>query len=206
MSAQGIVCVPARGFTRAKRRLRGVLDDGERAALARRLFEHVLGVVGEAAPGYTVLTLTDCDDVAALARSRGSEVRRDRADEQGPGMVLRAVAGELRGTALMVVMADLPTLCAGDLGAVLDAAHGLDAVFAPDGAALGTNVAWWRSPAPELLSFGCEDSLIRHEALARREGLRHGRVVRAGTSLDIDLPEDLSRWLGPLAVRSPLAG
>jgi hypothetical protein len=45
------IIVPHRGLAAAKTRLAGVLEPAEREQLARRLLDHVLRVVAEAAPG-----------------------------------------------------------------------------------------------------------------------------------------------------------
>src|SRR5262249_59480259 len=58
--------IPVKGFERGKSRLSGVLEGSARAALARRLFEHVLDAAVAAVD--RVLVATDSDEVAAAAR------------------------------------------------------------------------------------------------------------------------------------------
>lgn len=64
------VLIPVKRFTAAKGRLAGVLDDGDRAALARWMASQVVDVAAE------IPTFVACDDdeVATWARSKGAEV------------------------------------------------------------------------------------------------------------------------------------
>ncbi|MBV9950187.1 MAG: hypothetical protein JOZ69_25325, partial [Myxococcales bacterium] len=69
--------VPAKCPARGKSRLRPVLDDAARALFARRLLEHVLGVLSACARVAGVLVATDCEEVAGLARRFGGAARLD---------------------------------------------------------------------------------------------------------------------------------
>ena len=69
--------IPIRSLSRGKERLSGLLDDGERAAFNRALFDHALGVAGEV-PGAAASYVVTPDAVAAnLAREAGFETVAD---------------------------------------------------------------------------------------------------------------------------------
>lgn len=176
------VLVPVKSFAKAKLRLAGALDPGERRRLAEDLANRVL----DAAAGMA--TFVACDDaaVAGWATSRGVEVLWT------PGLGLSgAVASGVqalaaRGFDLAVVShADLPLIRTlsgiGEEGAV---------TLVPDRRLDGTNVACVPTSSGFEFSYG-PGSFSRHAAEARRLGLPL-RVVRdPRLASDLDLPDDL---------------
>src|SRR5580658_5759310 len=117
--------VPAKSLLRGKSRLRPVLGDDERARFACLLLEHLLDTL-HACELDGVLVATDGDDVAAVAVSRGAHVLRDREEGTLSGVVDRALAHVTsRGAELAVVlMADLPRIEPGDVGALIEGLDG----------------------------------------------------------------------------------
>jgi 2-phospho-L-lactate guanylyltransferase len=177
--------VPARSFRTGKSRLgRGPA----RAAIARALFDRVVGVAASALDG--VLVCTDGADVAAAARAHGAEVLLDDGPMPLGRVVDRGLAALPAGPAL-VVMADLPLLGPShleDLVAALDAA---DLALAPDRDQLGTNALALRVPAGFATCFGNTDSFPRHLAAARARGLTAVAVRSHGLAFDVDTRADL---------------
>ncbi len=182
------VLIPAKSFARAKTRLAPALGPADRIDLARALLTRALEVVGQV--GLRALVVTDGDDVASLARSRGAEVLADPSDRRHLGDVVDAGLACLASRdipAALVLMADLPQVTADDLRALLAVQGPL--VVAPDEADAGTNALLITPPDRHLTAFGRSDSLARHVALGAQ------LVRRAGLARDVDVPGDL-RFLG----------
>jgi 2-phospho-L-lactate guanylyltransferase len=201
--------VPAKSLARGKSRLRPVLADDERAAFARALLEHTLGVLG-AAGLDGVLVCTDGDDVAELAAARGAEVLRDgvpsattpTAGVPATGVpaaaspLARVVDGalrhvEARGAATAIVfMADLPRLDAANVATLLAALDAHDVAIVRDHLGHHTNALALSPPTAFATSFGTPRSFDAHCASARAAGLRVAVVDDAGIAFDVDGPSD----------------
>lgn len=174
--------MPVKAFSRAKERLAGVLDDAERASLARRLAAGVLAASGSM-PRFVVC---DDDDVASWATSSGATVIWT------PGLGLSGAVRHgverlaARGFRLVVVAhADLP------FAAALDAfgEPGL-VTLAPDRRLDGTNVAAVPAGSGFAFAYG-PGSFRRHRAAARRAGLPCRLVYDWNLACDVDVAEDL---------------
>ena len=177
------VLVPVKAFRVAKRRLAGVLSDGERASLARCMATKVIAAAGSL-PAHVVC---DDDEVAAWAQWAGAEVL------WRPGRGLNgAVADGVASLAALgydhaiVAHADLPL------------AHDLERVarphlitLVPDRHDGGTNVIGLPTGIPFRFGYG-HGSFRRHVTEAGRHGLglRVWRDKALGT--DVDLPDDLA--------------
>lgn len=198
--------VPAKSLARGKSRLSPVLADDERAAFARGLLEHTLGVL--AAAGLDgVLVCTDGDDVADVAASRGAHVLRDgTAHSAAPthgvpaaSPLARVVDGalrhvEARGAATAVVfMADLPRLEAANVATLLAALDAHDVAIVRDHIGHHTNALAVSPPTAFATSFGTPRSFDAHCASARAAGLRLAVVDDAGIAFDVDGPADHAR-------------
>jgi 2-phospho-L-lactate/phosphoenolpyruvate guanylyltransferase len=184
--------VPAKSLARSKSRLAPLLSSGERAALAARLLTHVLDLLASPALGLAgTLVVTDGDDTAALARSRGARTL----DDQGLtplGAVVDAGLVEAQrcgATRALVLMADLPELCADDLLALLHAAGAV--ALAPDRQRAGTSALLVPLPHGAPTRFGDARSFERH--LVDLSAMRPTVVDRPGLAFDVDEPEDLAR-------------
>lgn len=191
--------VPAKGFDHGKSRLGEVLSTEERGALAREMFDRVVGEVlgGLVSAGDLggVLVLTDGVDVVERARSLGAEATLSASVR--PGRALGAIVDEgladlaARGVRrAIVIMGDLPSLGADDVRALAELLEGHDVVLAPDAAGTGTNALALHLPAPMPTRFCGGESLADHLAEARGRGLRVGMCERAGLGFDVDRPDD----------------
>lgn len=180
--------VPVKGFAHAKTRLRVVLGDAEREALARRLAERVVSVVSGCVD--EVVVATDCDTVAAWARAKGLGAVRDPAGAALSAVVDAALA-KVRSDAALVVMADLPRLGPEDVEAALAALARVAVVLGPDAADRGTNLLGLRPPSALATCFGHDDSFERHARVAASRSVEILR--RPGIAIDVDRPEDLGR-------------
>jgi 2-phospho-L-lactate guanylyltransferase len=185
--------VPAKSLARGKSRLKSVLADAERAAFARRLLEHVLGVLHKCELDG-VLVATDGDDVAELAAARGALVRRDR----GARSLAEVVDGALADVAsrgarvALVLMADLPRVEPADLTALLGALDDHDLALVRDHEGRHTNALATRLPLSIATSFGSTDSFADHCAAARAAALRTVIVSSERIAFDVDGPADLA--------------
>jgi 2-phospho-L-lactate guanylyltransferase len=176
------VLVPVKAFSRAKLRLRPVLADADREALARSMAERVLA----AARGLPTAVVCDDRAVAGWAADHGAEVIW--APERG---LNGAVADGHRCLAdrgfdrVIVSHADLPF--ASDLRPI---AAGDGVTLVPDRHDDGTNVLCVPARPAFGFSYGGK-SFTRHRAEARRLGLAV-RVIRdTRLGWDVDRPADL---------------
>jgi 2-phospho-L-lactate guanylyltransferase len=196
--------VPAKSLRRGKSRLGRVLAEDERARFARRLLEHVLGVLADC-PLDGVLVATDGDDVSELALARGVCVRRD----EGAGSLATVVDGALadigsRGArAGVVLMADLPRIEPCDVGELLAALADHDVALVPDRLGHHTNALALAPPTAIATCFGQKESFLAHCAAARFAGL-HVRVLRnERVAFDVDGPADHARLKTPRPEAEP---
>lgn len=186
------VIIPAKSFARAKSRLQPALDGPSRAALARRLFEHVLDVA-RAVDGTDVLVVTDGDDVEATARPRGIRCVRDPGEPPlrlAVDLGLEVARSKGQGAAL-VLMADLPWVTEADVVALVSALDRADVVVGPDTRRLGTNALALRPGVSMPTAFGRDDSFREHLARAEALGLRAHVHESPSVAFDVDTPADL---------------
>lgn len=192
-----LAVIPIKGFSAAKKRLGGVLDATRRRRLAMALATRV--TAAWAAAGHDVLVVAGDDEAADWARARDLEVI---GEPHSGGLDGSAAAGLrvalARHLPWCVTHADLPLFDSHDAAAVARLLGPNRVVLAParDG---GTNVL--AGTEPFGFSYG-PGSFGRHLSAARH----HERitVVRVGTALDLDGPDDLraasalprGRWLG----------
>jgi 2-phospho-L-lactate guanylyltransferase len=183
--------LPVKRFRDGKSRLAGLLDGAGRAALARALCEHVLGVLAACPALAGTLVVTDGTEVAELAHAQGADALLVAAASLGEAveMGLDEVSRQEAGAAL-VLMADLPLLRPAEITALLAWQAEADLVLVPDRRGEGTNALLLPLPPPLRLAFGQRDSFACHLAEATAQGLRLAVRPSPGLGLDIDEPED----------------
>jgi 2-phospho-L-lactate guanylyltransferase len=202
MRAETVALVPLNALDAAKSRLRSSLDDGNRRALVLWLAHRVCDALAASSVIDRIGILSP--DLLALApfapwgpyaprqpitplRTEGGGLNEDL--EWG-----RRWALEEGATQLLVILADLPFFSALEAREMLHRARAPRArpyvLLAPDRAERGTNALLLR-PADALpFAFGV-DSLSRHTALAREQGIEPDFYRSAATSFDVDTPADL---------------
>lgn len=182
---------PVKPLGQGKRRLASVLTPADRAALVRRLLDHVL-ITARASPLLAGMIVVSRDPVVLqLAAGLGAR----GVVEHGAGLnrsldQARTAALGLGATGLLVLPADLPLLSPADLDTLCDLAlAGAQVVIAPsrDG---GTNGLLLTPPDCIRFAFG-RHSATRHRRLARGAGLTCAVYHSDTLAVDIDRPEDL---------------
>ncbi len=178
-----VVVVPGKALSLAKMRRAPVLGPEQRAALARKMAEHVLRV---AAP-LPVVVVCDDEEVAAWARSQGARPLR----QPGLGLngAVKAATTQLSAEGyrrLVVAHADLPL--ASDLGRLAEL-QGIALV--PDRREEGTNVISLPAGCGFHFAYG-PGSFLRHKQEALRTGLPWRVVHDPGLAWDVDFPSDMA--------------
>lgn len=188
--------VPVKRFAVAKSRLAPVLDEDERALLARLMFEDVLDVLLQSKAVLGGVAVATSDNIAAaLARSRGAAVVLDRSDNginAAVRLTIREIAGEDDG--IIVVPSDIPQLTPLAIAAAMQAVASpktMAIAAANDG---GTSLLAGRLAGAVPLRFG-RHSFERHCRAAIQAGLTVRALHLPELGLDIDRPEDLRRFV-----------
>lgn len=187
------VIVPMKPFALAKQRLRPVLRDAERRALAYDMLTHVLATVAES--GITDMTvLISADQQVLQLASAWDFLPLPENDSGYNGSTAQAIAWAQRAgmDAVLVLPADLPDLQVTDLHTLrsLIADTPQAVILAPDASESGTNALMLCPPDLISPSFG-PDSFRRHCALARAAGVDPIIYRSPSLAFDIDLPSDL---------------
>ena len=181
--ATAVVVVPVKAFSQAKMRLASVLGPEQRAALARKMAEHVLA----AAAPLPVVVVCDDEEVATWARSRGARTL----PEPGLGLngAVNAAVAQLCAEGynrLVVAHSDLPL--ANDLPRLAEV-QGIALV--PDRREEGTNVISLPAGCGFHFAYG-PGSFSRHQREAARTGLPWRVVHDPGLAWDVDYPSDMA--------------
>lgn len=185
--------VPVKPFIAAKSRL--ALPAAQRATIARDLFRHVCGVVGDVLPRHRTIVVSRDGAVLAMARAAGMRALREEPhDDLNDALGSGAAYAQERGAAgVLSVFTDLPDLGADDLEAMIAAFTATNLVIAPDVAGSGTNAMLM---APRLIPYRHgPDSFWHHLAAAREGCLDLAVVARPGLMQDLDTPAQLGQWL-----------
>jgi 2-phospho-L-lactate guanylyltransferase len=177
--------VPFKDSAHVKSRLAQVLSEEQRRALARRMLDHVIDV----------LRGTDgVDRVAILSPTDPGIARTTWMADHGRGLnpEIESAIAHIAPDAVLIIHADLPRVERDDIAALVAPSRTHDVVIAPDKAGTGTNALLFAKPAGDFrLSFG-PGSFAAHCQTIEQRGWSLAVVRRAGLSLDIDDPADLS--------------
>ena len=187
------VIVPMKPLALAKQRLRPVLQDEERRALAYDMLTHVLATVAESNIADVAVLVSADGKVLQLASPWDFQPLLENASGYNGSTAQAIVWAQQAGMdTVLILPADLPNLQLADL-------HGLIAllpdepqamIIAPDATETGTNALLLHPPDLIPPSFG-PDSFNRHCALARSAGVE-AIIYRSSTlAHDIDVPADL---------------
>ena len=195
--AKGTTCaiVPVKRLSEAKQRLGGALSAEQRKRLVLTMLRDVLSALNATAGISHVLVITRDGEIADLARSlRAVVVREPEGSDLNAavacGLAEAAKAGAARA---LVVPGDVPFATPADFGAVLAITQAREtAVIAPSHDDDGTNALLMPLPAPFAPAFG-PASFARHQAEARKAGIRMQIIRTRNLGRDIDTPRDLAQ-------------
>lgn len=195
MRRNGIYAViPVKAFGCAKQRMAPFLNAGERARLARLMFEDVLDAARLSRELRGCLVVTHDMQAALIARNAGAQVV-DPGGECGFSAAVSCAAAALPPDAGMIVVpTDIPHIGPAliDRIAALTFAPGIAIVPATsDG---GTNVLAMR-PATLLPPMFGRDSFARHRGGALAAGVMPVIWFSAEAGHDLDRPADLMPFL-----------
>ncbi len=184
------VLVPIKRLDSCKQRLSGILDAGQRRSLMLALLEDALAQAFAAQRVTAVSVVTDDPLAATVAAACGAAAVSDGGLEWNAG--LRHALALLRSVpdGVLFVSADLPTLVAADVDAIIEACpeRGIAIGRAHD---QGTNALALRPAGVIVPAFGSPHSSSVHAALARTAGVAAVMVDRPGLALDLDTPDDV---------------
>jgi 2-phospho-L-lactate guanylyltransferase len=186
--------VPAKEIAQAKQRLAPRLSLEERRDFVLAMLGDVLEVLSSVAALEGRVVVTRDSQAATLARGMGAEVLEERS---GGGLndALRQAAehlGRIGARGILVVPADLPSLTAEEVSAVLGYHAGVDRAMTlvSDRHGRGTNC--FACSPPDLCEFHFgNDSFRAHLEAGRRVGIVARCLELVGVQMDVDTPEDL---------------
>lgn len=189
--------LPVKALRNAKQRLSALLTPGERQALARRMYEHVLATLCAARGLDRIVVATSNRGVAAYARRAGVTVFEE---EQQSGHSQSADAAALRAMHLgartvLLVPIDVPLVTPQEIEGLAEAGRGpAPLIIVPSADGTGTN-ALVRTPPDVIRSCFGPGSLRAHLEQAQSRGVE-ARVMRPpGLTFDVDTPEDVAELL-----------
>jgi 2-phospho-L-lactate guanylyltransferase len=190
---QTVALIPVKDFADAKKRLAGVLTQGERSALAEAMLRDVVVAATGAAEVDRVVLLGGAD----ARRLAGEENARwlDDGGARGLNAALTAAVGAVTVDGIervFVLPGDLPTVQTADLDTLL-ACHRDGLTLNPATRDGGTNALVISPPDKLPFCFG-PDSARRHLAAALEAGVPAQAVSLPAFTHDVDDPDDLE-WL-----------
>lgn len=214
------IVVPVKRLEESKSRLAPVLPRAARRSLTLSLLATVLDVVRQASvqlPAFGVVISADPQvmqiakdhglaavpeiDAAFDEPDNGPEPRLDRSSDHSLNRALeQATAWAIAqgATSVLVLPADLPLLTLAEVRGLWEASQQLYAsqamVIAPDGREEGTNALLMRPPGVMRYQFG-PGSFRRHCQQARALDMAWHIFRSARLGLDVDVPDDLQRYL-----------
>jgi 2-phospho-L-lactate guanylyltransferase len=185
------ILIPCNPFEEGKIALAEALSPGQRTALGRRFFEHVLEVATGCVPAGHCLVISRSAAVLGLASRGGAQGILERQHGLNQALVQGAAVARTQGAdGLLVISADLPLLTAKDVGAMIEAGADAPIVIAPDAGETGTNALWLAPPAVIPFAFG-KASFAAHREAALANGHSPLIIRSKGLACDVDTPEDL---------------
>lgn len=193
-SAEASIVVPVKGMTSGKSRLSEALSPAERAALNRRLADHVLTTATDCVRtndiAVDVYLLSPDLTTADIAVSHAAHFLHQTT--QGLNTGLSEAATHLPARRTVILAADLPIVTAEDIALLLQT-NGIG--IAPDLGRTGTNAMSLPEPGTLPFYFG-PGSLQRHLEAARERELPVQIIQQPGLATDLDTKEDLQRIEG----------
>lgn len=193
---RGILLIPVKDLTNAKRRLSAALDQGHRSQLAEAMLRDVMLAASGVRSRVDLALVTSDQRAKELAAEFDFLVIEDTRNESETAAIEMATSwGEARGYyTTIVIPGDVPLARSEELHQALDAAPAEGAVFVPAYDRRGSNCIL-RTPASLIpLRFG-NDSFLPHCEAMQRTGKPLVILEMPGIGLDIDNPHELELLL-----------
>jgi 2-phospho-L-lactate/phosphoenolpyruvate guanylyltransferase len=177
---------------RCKTRLAGALAPRARVQLVRSMLAAVLSAAGGARTVRHIIVVSpERDSVPAEIPVLADSGQCLNSALTQAHRVLR----EFGCREVVMLPADLPTITAAEIDALVRAGRRGGFAIAPDAAGVGTNALCLVSAHPFRFQFGLRSQQLHLEE-AERTGLRAQVVRLPGLEFDVDSPADLDRLLG----------
>jgi 2-phospho-L-lactate/phosphoenolpyruvate guanylyltransferase len=191
--------IPIKRRASCKTRLAAVLSPQARLELARSMLAAVLTAALHAKSIRQVLVISPERD----GLPSGIPVLADNGSSLNGALAqAHSVVRELGGMDVVVLPADLPTVSAEEIDALVTAGRTGGFAIAPDAAGTGTNALCLAAATPFCYQFGSR-SCQAHLQQAALLGLGAQVVFRPGLAFDVDSPADL-RKLEAFSCDTPL--
>ncbi|MGI9291262.1 MAG: 2-phospho-L-lactate guanylyltransferase [Gammaproteobacteria bacterium] len=195
--------LPVKPPLQSKSRLSSILQPQECAALSKAMLRDVINALELSSCIDRIAVLTCDTEVAELVSELGHSVIKDTVENPGSASALceglqqaTTFIAQQGGDTVCIIPADLPTISAQDIDALLHR-HGNNAEprvsLCPAIRDGGTNALVCTPPDALTFEFG-PDSANRHLQQADKQGLKAERAPMHAFFRDIDMPEDLL-WL-----------
>ena len=187
--------LPVKAPQNAKQRLANLLPAPDREALARAMFEEVLGVLCAVRGLHRIMVATSDDATARHARRSGALVfhEQEQLGHSASATTAARQAMALGAQTVLLLPIDVPLLTPAEIESLLAAARpGVIIVPSFDGA--GTNALVLTPPDAIESCFG-PGSFEHHLRRARARGHAVEVMRPPGLVLDIDTPEDITELL-----------
>lgn len=189
--------VPVKPLRDAKSRLRPLLLDSQRRALAVAMLEDILRLL-RGVPGILMTAVVSRDpDAQSLARSLGVQAIAAPPEAHGVNQALRYATDIIvrqGASVLLVLPMDVPLASKGDIQAIVEAAWENPSVVVCRSRRGGVNAVAMQPPGVIPFHFGYRGlAAHRREAAARRVPYKVLEIP--SLSFDVDRPEDLKALL-----------
>jgi 2-phospho-L-lactate/phosphoenolpyruvate guanylyltransferase len=189
------VIIPVKPLNRAKSRLADVLTPEARARLSEFMFRRVLAAVSGIKTLAGVLVISRDQHALAIARDHGAHTVQESGSPELNTALTRATQVVLgwKGSAVLILPADLPLVTADDVQAIVDMGRADNTmVIATDAVQDGTNALFTRPAGMVTYQYGI-GSFAKHTAQARALDATVRLYESERVALDIDVPGDLDR-------------
>lgn len=188
--------IPVKPFNRAKSRLSSVLTPVERQELAETMLRHVLLTIREVPQVMGTLVISRDGKALSIAREYGARTVVESGAPELNDALMRAtqVVARWKGSAALILPADLPLLAPEDIACILELGQiERTVVISTDQHQDGTNALFIRPPGLIRYAYGV-GSYQRHIHMARQAGAEVKLYESQRLMLDIDMPDDLAAY------------
>jgi len=188
--------IPVKPLNRAKSRLSDVLSPDSRAQFAEMMLKRMLRILGEAPQITGTLVISRDPKALSIARDLGARtVQESNPSDLNPALTRATeVVRMWRGTAVLILPADLPFIRKADIQAIAEMGkYGSTVVLATDYNKDGTNAMLVRPPGLIPYGYG-KESFERHAVAAKFAGADLKIYESDTIALDVDVPADLEQF------------